>query len=167
MNRKGFTLIELLVVVLIIGILASVALPQYQRAVEKSRATEILTLFNGLTKAETIYKLSEGEFTELLPNLDLQFPNLSASNSFTTQSFEVEILQPTESSATRDTFLVRATRRTGPTYYLYSSIDKGGVIKSWCGVSDDQTVPTTLSGSEDAVVLCKNISNGGAKGEIN
>ena len=59
-NRSGFTLIELLVVVLIIGILSAVALPQYTRAVEKSRAVEALTLGKNLQDAIDVYVLSSG-----------------------------------------------------------------------------------------------------------
>lgn len=55
--KKAFTLIELLVVVLIIGILASIALPQYTRAVEKARLSEALVNIKSIMDAYDLYEL--------------------------------------------------------------------------------------------------------------
>ena len=57
---RAFTLIELLVVVLIIGILAAIALPGYQKAVEKSRLSEVLLRTSALEKAIDIYIMENG-----------------------------------------------------------------------------------------------------------
>ncbi|MDD7578984.1 MAG: prepilin-type N-terminal cleavage/methylation domain-containing protein [Elusimicrobia bacterium] len=65
---KGFTLIELLVVVLIIGILSAVALPQYTKAVEKSRAAEALSMMKSLSTGFEEYVLANGS---LPPSFDV------------------------------------------------------------------------------------------------
>ena len=84
----GFTLIELLVVVLIIGILAAVALPEYTKAVEKSRAAEAKTLLRSFVQAQKMYKLANTQYTSDLTELDLQMPNIGEDNkSFSTKDW--------------------------------------------------------------------------------
>ncbi len=75
--KQGFTLIELLVVVLIIGILAAVAVPQYQKAVEKSRMTEGILAVETIAKAQEVYRLATGEYATDLNELDVVYSSLS------------------------------------------------------------------------------------------
>lgn len=75
MKKYGFTLIELLVVVLIIGILASVALPQYQKAVRRSQFAEILSVSRAVWQAQQIFKLANGNFAPDFDALGMELPS--------------------------------------------------------------------------------------------
>lgn len=70
-HNTGFTLIELLVVVLIIGILSAVALPQYTKAVEKSRAAQALSILKSLGQAQEAFFLANNTYAETFDQLDL------------------------------------------------------------------------------------------------
>lgn len=149
--KKGFTLIELLVVVLIIGILSAVALPQYTKAVEKSRATEAQTMLANMLTAEQIYKMAQGKYTTDLTVLDLQLPTTgttaeAAAGTVKTKNFNFG------TTAATDTFSATATRANGGTaapapnnYILHLNIAADGKVTRWCSNSAD---------------ICKSIANG-------
>lgn len=80
-KNAGFTLIELLVVVLIIGVLAAVALPQYQISVEKSRLAAALPLAKAVKDAQEMYRLANGNYVMSLQELqDVTFPGCSSGS---------------------------------------------------------------------------------------
>ena len=83
MNKKGFTLIELLVVVLIIGILAAMAMPQYFKAVERSRMTEADTLLGSIAQAQRRKFLQINKFVTNYRALDVSPKDSNGSTYYT------------------------------------------------------------------------------------
>lgn len=77
-SRTGFTLIELLVVVLIIGILAAVAVPQYQKAVAKARVMRVLPVLRSILQAQDVYYLENGIYTDDINELNVDFSYTSS-----------------------------------------------------------------------------------------
>ena len=72
--KQAFTLIELLVVVLIIGILAAIALPQYQFAVYKARYAGVIQMMKAIKQANQAYYLANGKYTNDVSAWDIDFP---------------------------------------------------------------------------------------------
>ena len=77
--KQGFTLLELLVVVLIVGILASVAIPQYFKTVERTRVAEALGMISSIKTSEDRYLARRGAYASDLTQLDLPSTSVTAA----------------------------------------------------------------------------------------
>lgn len=100
--NQGFTLIELLVVVLIIGVLSAVALPQYQTAVERSRATEALTQMSAVSDALQRYHSQHEHYptANAFNKLDVEIPLIS-DNTYGGKHFTITFTNGGVITATR------------------------------------------------------------------
>lgn len=108
-TKKGFTLIELLVVVLIIGILASIAIPQYFKVVEKSRVAEAMSLISSIKSAQERFLARGGSYTSDFTKLDITYPDMTAG-AIPTKFFSAKVVA--SDTAAGPAYTLTVTRHT-------------------------------------------------------
>jgi len=145
--KSGFTLIELLVVVLIIGILAAVALPQYQKAVEKSRATEGLTLLKTIANANRAYHIATGTYATNIDDLDIEIPGTLKLYSIVGNRRKTKYFEYGANAYNNDDVIAIAQRLPQSTFYAFDYY------------RTDDTI-CCYAFSDKGTEICKAISNG-------
>jgi type IV pilus assembly protein PilE len=102
-SLTGFTLLEMMIVVVVIGVLASIALPRYVRVVEKGRSAEARHVLGLIRDSELAYYLDVDSYTTSLTALGVQVP--TACNASYYFSYGI--------AGGGSTFTATATRCTG------------------------------------------------------
>ena len=133
---RGFTLIELLVVVLIIGILASVALPQYEKAVMKSRYSNLMATVNALAKAEEVYYMETGNYTNDFEALAITPGSCTLSADKQTCSYEWGSCKLDTSGNDRVACVNNTTLKNGYAWYFPSGAYAAWETSCWALTAD-------------------------------
>lgn len=141
-TNKGFTLIEMLVVVLIIGILAAIALPQYRLAVDKTKMTQLITFAQAVKQAQQRYFLVNGRYADNWKDIDISLDGASVSG----QNLYID-----------NAYAVLNYQNNGLYFYGGSDYLPGILLISFNEVNRRSCY--ALNTSERAQALCKHICN--------
>ena len=149
--KKGFTLIELLVVVLIIGILAAVALPQYRLAVLRTRFATLQPIVAALVRAQEVYYMENGTYATAFSDLSIDPPS---GGSIRDDGYGGEIID-------YNNFVCRLHSHSGGGMNVYCSGAEYGFYSVDVDIINGHKryckVQTTSSNAEIKERLCKSV----------
>ncbi len=91
-NQKGFSLVELTIVVVILGVLSMLAVPRYQTAVERSKASESFAYLAQIEAGQARYAARHGQYCKKVTDLDMDIdaPEHFKVGNFTSSNWETK-----------------------------------------------------------------------------
>lgn len=119
MIKKGFTLTELLIVILVIGVLAAVAVPGYQAAVDKSRWAAMLPSAKALKDAQERVFMADGAYALSVSDLDVQVPGVKSTDKITNGNEQYRLANASSDSAARNAVSAQNAKLPANTMVMY------------------------------------------------